>query len=81
MLFSSRQPQSQKKDYALLISFVGQARLQFAGLHSLFLAFWCIVIEIGGATRDLLFWCRCIYILGLFAVADAFLAADVSARP
>ena len=38
-------------------SFVGQARLQFAGLHSLFLALWCIVIEIGGAMRDLLFWC------------------------
>ena len=27
----------QEKDYALLLSFVGQARLQFAGLHSLFL--------------------------------------------
>ena len=37
-------------------SFVGQARLQFAGLHSLFLALWYIVIEIGGAMRDLLFW-------------------------
>lgn len=46
-----------RKDYALLLSFVGQARLQFAGLHSLFLALWCIVIEIGGAMRDLLFWC------------------------
>ena len=45
-----------RKDYALLLSFVGQARLQFAGLHSLFLALWCIVIEIGGAMRDLLFW-------------------------
>ena len=39
----------QEKDYALLLSFVGQARLQFAGLHSLFLALWCTVIEIGGA--------------------------------
>ena len=38
-------------------SFVGQARLQFAGLHSLFLALWCTVIEIGGAMMDLLFWC------------------------
>ena len=47
---------TQEKDYALLLSFVGQARLQFAGLHSLFLALWCIVIEIGGAMRDLLFW-------------------------
>ena len=37
-------------------SFVGQARLQFAGLHSLFLALWCTVIEIGGAMMDLLFW-------------------------
>ena len=37
-------------------SFVGQARLQFAGLHSLFLALWCIVIEIGGMMKDLLFW-------------------------
>ena len=37
-------------------SFVGQARLQFAGLHSLFLALWCTVVEIGGAMRDLLFW-------------------------
>ena len=46
-----------RKDYALLLSFVGQARLQFAGLHSLFLALWCIVIEIGGAMKDLLFWC------------------------
>ena len=26
-----------RKDYALLLSFVGQARLQFAGVHSLFL--------------------------------------------
>ena len=55
LLFSSRQPQSQKKDYALLLSFVGQARLQFAGLHSLFLAFWCIVIEIDGAMRRFAF--------------------------
>ena len=46
----------QEKDYALLLSFVGQARLQFAGLHSLFLALWCTVIEIGGAMMDLLFW-------------------------
>ena len=46
-----------RKDYALLLSFVGQTRLQFAGLHSLFLALWCIVIEIGGAMKDLLFWC------------------------
>ena len=38
-------------------SFVGQARLQFAGLHSLFLALWCTVIEIGGAMTNLLFWC------------------------
>ena len=27
----------ERKDYALLLSFVGLARLQFAGLHSLFL--------------------------------------------
>ena len=47
----------ERKDYALLLSFVGQARLQFAGLHSLFLALWCTVVEIGGAIRDLLFWC------------------------
>ena len=46
----------ERKDYALLLSFVGQARLQFAGLHSLFLALWCIVIEIGGMMKDLLFW-------------------------
>ena len=46
----------QEKDYALLLSFVGQARLQFAGLHSLFLALWCTVIEIGGTMMDLLFW-------------------------
>ena len=46
----------QEKDYALLLSFVGQARLQFAGLHSLFLALWCTVIEIGGAMMDLLSW-------------------------
>ena len=46
----------QEKDYALLLSFVRQARLQFAGLHSLFLALWCTVIEIGGAMMDLLFW-------------------------
>ena len=26
----------ERKDYALLLSFVGQAQLQFAGLHSLF---------------------------------------------
>ena len=37
-------------------SFVGQARLQFAGLHSLFLALWCTVIEIGEAMMDLLSW-------------------------
>ena len=46
----------QEKDYALLLSFAGHARLQFAGLHSLFLALWCIVIEIGGMMKDLLFW-------------------------
>ena len=46
----------QEKDYAIPLSFVGQARLQFAGLHSLFLALWCIVIEIGGMMKDLLFW-------------------------
>ena len=46
----------QDKDYALLLSFVGQARLQFAGLHSLCLALWCAVIEIGGTMMDLLFW-------------------------
>ena len=46
----------QDKDYALLLSFVEQARLQFAGLHSLFLALWCIAIEIGGMMKDLLFW-------------------------
>ena len=62
-------------------SFVRQARLQFAGLHSLFLAWGCIVIEIGGMMKDLLFWNWCIYILGLFAVADAFLTTDVSALP
>ena len=45
-----------RKDYTLLLSFVGQARLQFAGLHSLFLALWCTVIEIGGMMKDLLFW-------------------------
>ena len=45
----------QDKDYALLLSFVGQARLQFAGLHSLFLALWCTMIEIGGTMMDLLF--------------------------
>ena len=55
LLLSSRQPQSKKKDYALLLNFVGQARLQFAGLHSLFLAFWCIVIEIDGAMRRFAF--------------------------
>ena len=37
-------------------SFVGQARLQFAGLHSLFLALRCAVIEIGKVMKDLLFW-------------------------
>ena len=36
-------------------SFVGQARLQFAGLHSLFLALWCTVIEIGGAMTKFTF--------------------------
>ena len=46
----------QEKDYALLLSFVGQARLQFAGLHSLFLALCLIVIEIGGVMKVLLFW-------------------------
>ena len=40
-----------------MLSFVGQARLQFAGLHSLFLALWCTMIEIGGMMKDLLFWC------------------------
>ncbi|RGH37783.1 hypothetical protein DW901_13105 [Firmicutes bacterium AM41-5BH] len=62
MLFSSlscylvHDNPKQEKDYAFLLSFVGQARLQFAGLHSLFLALWCTVIEIGGAMMDLLFW-------------------------
>ena len=45
-----------RKDYALLLSFVGQARLQFAELHSLFLALRCAVIEIGKVMKDLLFW-------------------------
>ena len=44
-----------RKDYALLLSFVGQARLQFAGLHSLFLALWCIVIERCGTMRRFTF--------------------------
>ena len=39
----------QEKTMHFCGSFVGQARLQFAGLHSLFLALWCTVIEIGGA--------------------------------
>ncbi len=60
-------------------SFVGQARPQFAGLHSLFLILCHIVIEIGKVMRDLLFWYLSIYILGLFACADAFFAAVVSA--
>ena len=42
--FRLKHPQ-QEKDYALLLSFVGQARLQFAGLHSLFLALWCIYMS------------------------------------
>ena len=45
----------------------------------LFLDLWCTVIEIGGAMKDLLFWC--IYIMWLFAVADILLAVDVSALP
>ena len=47
--------EKQEKDYALLLSFVGQARLRFAGVHSLFLAFWCTVIEIGGTMRRFTF--------------------------
>ena len=70
----------QDKDYALLLSFVGQARLQFAGLHSLFLALWCIVIERGGAMKDFFSGVWCIYILSLFAYADAFVVIVVSAR-
>ena len=69
-------------------SFVGQARLQFAGLHSLFLALWCIVIEIGGAMRDLLFWylmylysqfirhCRCSFLDRCIYKALIFIVAD-----
>ena len=64
----------ERKDYALLLSFVGQARLQFAGLHSLFL--------LGGIPwlKDVERWriyfsgVWCIYILELFACADAFFA-------
>ena len=55
LLFSSRQPPRQGKDYAILLSFVGQARLQFAGLHSLFLAWRCTVIEICGTMRRFTF--------------------------
>ena len=81
MAISFMTAHTQEKDYALLLSFVGQARLQFAGLHSLFLALWCTVIEIGGAMRDLLFWNLMYLHPGLFAVADAFLTTDVSALP
>ena len=50
-------------DYALLLSFVGQARLQFARLHSCLLFLWCCSI------------CKA----GIFAVSDAFFDAVVSA--
>ena len=78
----------QEKDYALLLSFVGQARLQFAGLHSLFLALWCTVIEIDGAMMDLLFWdlmylypgficcLRCHYRQSLYLQGLIFIVAD-----
>ena len=78
----------QEKDYALLLSFVGQARLQFAGLHSLCLALWCAVIEIGGAMMDLLFWdlmylypgficcLRCHYRQSLYLQGLIFIVAD-----
>ena len=55
MAISFMTAHTQEKDYALLLSFVGQARLQFTGFHSLFLALWCIVIEIGGAMRRFTF--------------------------
>ena len=45
----------ERKDYALLLSFVGQTRLQFAGLHSLFLALRCIVVEIDGMMKKYAF--------------------------
>ena len=47
--------EKQEKDYALLLSFVGQARLRFAGVHSLFLAFWCTMIEIDNVTERFTF--------------------------
>ena len=78
----------QKKDYALLLSFVGQARLQFAGLHSLFLALWRIGIEIGGVMKVLLFWylmylyprficlCRCSFESQCICTALIFAVTD-----
>ena len=63
----------QEKDYALLLSFVGQTRLQFAGLHSLFLALWCTVIEIGGMMKDLLFWYLMYLYLGFICCRRCFL--------
>ena len=85
MLFISRQPQSQKKDYALLLSFVGQARLQFAGLHSLFLAFWCIVIEIDGAMRRFAFLesdvsISCVYLLSQMLFWQLMYLQDLDIR-
>ena len=54
--FSKSTPTLNNKRLALLLSFVGQARLQFARLHS----------------RLVFLWCRCICMAGIFAVADAF---------
>ena len=71
-LFHSWQPTRRKKTMHSCGSFVGQARLQFAGLHSLFLALWCIVIEIGGTRRDLLFWCLIYLYHGVICLRRCF---------
>ena len=72
----------QEKDYALLLSFVGQARLRFAGVHSLFLALWCIVIKIDGTMRIFTFLMSVVSIsCGYLLLQIFFLAPHVSAIP
>ena len=72
----------QEKDYALLLSFVGQVRLRFAGVHSLFLALWCIVIKIGGTMRIFTFLMSDVSIsCGYLLLQIFFVATVVSAIP
>ena len=74
----STPPTLNNKRLALLLSFVGQARLQFARLHSRLLFLWCVVVSTMLGYLLLRMLCCGICTTEIFAIADTFLDAVVS---